>query len=100
MAVAGSSAMLFFSYFHPHGRVLWLPLKWNLLFIAINSYRIGRVLFKRYMADQLSDELKEFRQEHLSVVDAVDFYKLIRIAKEQVFHEGELVMIQGSTNPF
>jgi len=98
MAVLGSGAMLLFTYFHPHGRVLWLPLKWNLLFIALNSYRIGRVLFQRYMADQLSDEMKMFRQQHLSVLDAVDFYKLISIAKEETFEEGEVVMIQGAAN--
>jgi len=98
MAVFGSGAMLLFTYFHPHGRVLWLPLKWNLLFIALNSYRIGRVLYKQYMADQLSDELKGFRQQHLSVLDAVDFYKLVRIATEETFEEGEVVMIQGYSN--
>ena len=86
--------MLFFTYFHPHGRVLWLPLKWNVLFIAINSYRIGKVLYDRYMASLVSDELKGFREEHLSVVDIVDYYKLMRIAKEEVFEEGDLVLHQ------
>lgn len=99
MAVFGSGAMLFFTYFHPHGRILWLPLKWNVLFIALNTYRIGRVLFNRYMADQLPEEWKDFRQQHLTVLDPVDFYKLFRIAKEEIFEEGELVMIQGTANP-
>jgi hypothetical protein len=27
IAIAGSAAMLIFTYFHPHGRVLWLPFK-------------------------------------------------------------------------
>mmetsp|Transcript_23425 Transcript_23425/g.33460 ORF Transcript_23425/g.33460 Transcript_23425/m.33460 type:complete len:530 (+) Transcript_23425:267-1856(+) len=99
MAVFGSGAMLFFTYFHPHGRVLWLPLKWNLLFITLNSYRIGRVLFKRYMADQLPEKWKKFREEHLSSLDAVDFYKLYCIAKEETYEEGEVVMIQGTANP-
>jgi hypothetical protein len=31
IAIAGSSAMLVFTYFHPHGRVLWLPFKVGLL---------------------------------------------------------------------
>ena len=96
MAVLGSSAMLFFTYFHPHGRVLWLPLQWNVLFIAINSYRIGRVLFDRYMADKLSGEMKVFREEHLNLVDVVDYYKLMKIATEEVFEEGDLVLHQVS----
>ena len=94
LAVVGSTSMLFFTYFHPHGRVLWLPLKWNVLFIAINSYRIGKVFFDRYMADQMSEELKLFREEHLSVLDEVDYYRLIKMAKEEVFEEGDLVLYQ------
>lgn len=92
--------MLFFTYFHPHGRVLWLPLKWNLLFIAINSYRVGKVLFDRFMADGLCEDLKEFREEHLNVVDVVDWYKLVRISEEEVFEEGDLVLQQGRANHF
>ena len=86
--------MLFFTYFHPHGRVLWLPLKSNVLFIAINSYRIGKVYFERYKAQELSDELKVFREEHLPIVDMVDYYKLVKIGKEEVFEEGDLVVQQ------
>ena len=100
MAVLGSSCMLFFTYFHPHGRVLWLPLKWNVLFIAINSYRIGKVFFERYRAQELSDELKDFREEHLGVIDEVDYYNLMKIAQEEVFEEGDLVVQQGGTNAY
>ena len=30
------------------------------------------------MPDQLSEELKDFREEHLGVVDKVDYYRLTR----------------------
>lgn len=94
MAVLGSTSMLFFTYFHPHGRVLWLPLKWNFLFIAINSMRIGKVFYERYKAQELSPELKEFRREELSIIDMVDYYKLVKIAQEEVFEEGALIVQQ------
>jgi len=100
MAVLGSTAMLFFTYFHPHGRILWLPLKWNALFIAINSYRVGRVLWDRHVAENwMSLELREFGKEHLAVMDGVDYYKLISIGVEEVYEEGELVLHQGQPNP-
>jgi CRP-like cAMP-binding protein len=51
------------------------------------------------MADQLSDEMKAFRIQHLSVLDAVDFYKLVSIAKEATYEEGDVMMIQGQRNP-
>lgn len=43
-AVVGSTAMLGFTYFHPHGKVLWLPFRWNALFIVINTAQIIRTL--------------------------------------------------------
>jgi hypothetical protein len=78
IAVAGSTAMLFFTYFHPHGRVLWLPFKWNVLFIMINSYRIGKVYMDRFMAQQLDEDLLRVREDHFSVVDPIDFARLVR----------------------
>ena len=100
MAVLGAGSMLFFTYFHPHGRVLWLPLKWNALFIAINSYRIASVMWNRYMADRMKPEWKKFREDHLYIVDPVDYYKLMSIGTEEVFEEGDLIMQQGRANPF
>ena len=92
--------MLFFTYFHPHGRVLWLPLKWNALFIAINSYRIASVMWNRYQADNMKIGLKKFREDHLYIVDPVDYYKLMSIGVEEEFEEGDLIIQQGRANPF
>lgn len=94
MAILGSTAMLAFTYFHPHGRVLWLPLKWNALFIAINAWRVGKVYFLRYRAENLSDEMKDFRREHLGLFDMVDYYNLISMGVEEVFEEGDLIIHQ------
>jgi hypothetical protein len=100
MAVMGAGSMLLFTYFHPHGRVLWLPLKWNALFIAINSYRIASVMWNRYQAERMRPDLKKFREDHLYVVDPVDYYKLISIGVEEEFEEGDLIVQQGRANPF
>lgn len=101
IAVAGSTAMLCFTYFHPHGRVLWLPFKWNLLFILINSYRIGKVFWDRFLADSLlGEELRELHQNHFFVLDPVDFSKLVRSAREEHFRKGDLVVSQGSLHRY
>ena len=100
IAVAGSTAMLFFTYFHPHGRVLWLPFKWNVLFIAINSYRIGKVYLDRWFANQLSPELLEIRDNHFYVLDPVDFSKLVHLSREETFQEGDVVTRQGQLNRY
>lgn len=98
IAVAGSTAMLFFTYFHPHGRILWLPFKWNLLFIAINSYRIGNVFLKRFHAEKLPSELLAIRDDHFYVLDPVDFYKLVQLGRMETFKPGDLVVAQVSFN--
>ena len=100
VAVAGSTAMLFFTYFHPHGRVLWLPFKWNCLFIAINSYRIGKVLLDRYFSDRLTPELVELRRKHFYLMDSVDFYRLVRLGTLQEFKKGDLLTAQGENNRY
>jgi hypothetical protein len=88
--------MLFFTYFHPHGRVLWLPFKWNLLFIAINSYRIGNVYAKRLQAEKLPAELMKIRDDHFYVLDPVDFYNLVHLGRRETFKPGDLVVAQVS----
>jgi hypothetical protein len=94
IAVAGSTCMLFFTYFHPHGRIQWLPWRWNFLFIALNSYRIGKIYWDRFEASQLSPEMKNLREDHLYVIDEVDFAKLIKISTEETFQKGDLVVAQ------
>ena len=95
MAVAGSSSMLIFTFFHPHGRVQWLPFKWNALFIAINLYRIGKVLYEKYMAEFLDNNLLELHRTHLPLVDLTDFAKLMKIGTVEVFEPGETMFKQG-----
>ncbi|KAL7540124.1 hypothetical protein ACHAWF_006599, partial [Thalassiosira exigua] len=98
MAAMGSASMLVFTYFHPHGRVLWLPLKWNVAFIAINAYRIGKVLWSRWKAEGMNEELKRFGKEHLGTLTSVDYWRLASLAEEEEFEEGDLVLHQVSSS--
>lgn len=99
-AVAGSSAMLVFTYFHPHGRVLWLPFQWNALFIGINAYRIGKSLYYKHKGMNLGEEMTKIKKAYFDVMDITDFAKLVEIAKEETFEQGDLVCYQGQKNPF
>jgi len=100
IAVAGSTAMLFFAYFHPYGRILWIPFKWNLLFTAINSYRIGRVYLDRYYAERLSEYWINFRNKNFYLMDPTDYAKLVTLGAVKEFREGDLVVAQGEDNPY
>merc|ERR1712038_1976780 len=100
IAVAGSGCMLFFTYFHPHGRVLWLPFKWNALFIAINLYRITSILYYKYLATQLSPELRAVKHDHFDLMGWEDFAKLVSLATEETFLDGDLLVYQGQKNRY
>ena len=62
LSVAAGGCTLVFSYYHPVGRPLWLPLGWNLVFMAINSGHIYRILFERWQADRLPPQVKQVDQ--------------------------------------
>jgi CRP-like cAMP-binding protein len=100
LAIAGSSVMLFFAYFHPHGRVLWLPFKWNLLFIAINSYRVLKVQVDRFFAEQLSPLMLHTHEHHVYVMDKVDFARLMRLGTVEHFENGGVVVAQDQGNRY
>jgi len=94
--------MLVFTYFHPHGRVLWLPFQWNVLFIGINAYRIGRTMYYEYRGIGLSEEMKAIKRDFLDVtdMDLYDFAKLVDIAVEETFEVGDMAAQQGQENPY
>ena len=100
IAVMGSTAMVFFVYFHPNGKVLWLPFRWNVLFIGINLYRIGYTYYETYMAHRhLPPIYQQIREDHYWNVDPVDFYKLVQLAQEEFYYPGDVILTQGELNP-
>jgi hypothetical protein len=44
--------------------------------------------------------MRKFRQEHLSTIDPIDYYKLLQLATVETFEEGTMVMQQGQANPY
>ena len=92
--------MLFFTYFHPHGRILWLPFQWNVLFILINGYRIGLSLYYEHMGNLMSDDKKRVKDDYFEIMDMRDFAKLFSIAEEETYNEGEMVVFQGKKNRY
>jgi CRP-like cAMP-binding protein len=87
-----------FTYNHPHGRVLWLPFRWNLLFIAINVVQITKLLTEEARALLLSDEHKTIREQHLPDMSPTDFARLLTIAEPVRYEPGDVLLRQGEMN--
>ena len=106
MAIAGSASMLFFTYFHPHGRVLWLPFRWNLLFIGINACFICKSIYERNILavhgvpNDLLDVRENLKASLLRVVDPVDWYNLVSLGEEEICEDGTVVVRQDEMNPY
>ena len=47
LSVVSGAAAIVFSYFHPVGQPLWLPIRWNAAFMLINLMHIYRCLNER-----------------------------------------------------
>eukprot|EP00962_Isochrysis_galbana_P057096 scaffold29313_cov146-Isochrysis_galbana.AAC.1 len=59
LSVFAGGATLVFTYFHPIGSPLWLPFRWNVVFMLINSIYIYRILSEREHADRLPPQALE-----------------------------------------
>jgi len=55
-------------------------------------------MLERHEAEQLTDEERNLHQNHLSVIDIVDFAKLLKIGRYESFSPGSEVVTQGKPN--
>jgi len=100
IAVLGSTFMLFFTYFHPHGRPLWLPFKWNFIFILINLYRIKSVYEEQRLGENLEADLLALNRDYMSLLTTADFAKMVQISTQEHFNKGDVVITQGQKNSY
>ncbi|KAG7340151.1 Popeye conserved region protein [Nitzschia inconspicua] len=102
LAIFGSTAMLVFTYFHPHGKVLWLPFRWNVLFIGLNSWRVAKVYLDRYRSDQLMNETlcRRIYEHHFYVMEKTDFARLVRLGTIENYKKGDVLIRQGNDNRY
>ena len=97
-AVAGSACCLVFSYFHPFGKVLWLPFRWHALFIVINLLEIVKLGSERYLAEKLTPEENSVRDRHLPNFSAVDYARLLSVSERRVIAPGGQLFPQAALN--
>lgn len=101
LAIAGSSAMLVFTYFHPHGRILWLPFQWNCVFVALNSWRVARVYYDHYRSGQLPESVDQVYENHFGdAMEKTDFARLVRLGTLETYRKGEILVAQGYDNRY
>lgn len=90
-------SMAVFNFYHPNGKPLWLPLRWNLLFIFVNSCMIVLILVNWWKSQQLGrHEMKMFEQNFdLTGMSLVDFRTLCLAGELTKMKKGDFLTEQG-----
>lgn len=89
-----------FTYFHPHGRVLWLPFGWNVAFIIINLLHIFYYLYEESQASNLTEEERDLMNSVFDCtgISSVDFLKLVRAGRWEELPVGHYITKEGNAN--
>ena len=93
VAVVASLSGIVYNYVVP-AEPLWLVVNWNIVFVAINSFRIFVLLKERWGID-FSDEERHLHRTVFFDFTPVDFAKLMRLARWREAEEGTLLVEEG-----
>ena len=98
-AASGISLSIMFQYYRTVP--LKIPIKWNSLFLFINSYMLAILLKEANDAEQIPEDQKSlylatFARYNMS---AVEFYKIMNIARMQSLKKGDQLVKEGEVDP-
>ena len=99
-AIGGITMSMIFQYYRE--KPLWIPLRWNSLFLIINAIMVVTLIKEASDAYNMSDELKQI---YISAFQKKgmkhnDYMRLIERAERQVLQSGDKVMTMGSLNQY
>ncbi|CAM9562606.1 unnamed protein product [Pylaiella littoralis] len=89
----GSTLNVMFNLFRVVGPPVWIPIKWNALFLAMNAVMVALLLKEREQAEQLGKDPEQaaIYEDIFSPVqlNPVNFMRLMDIAERRVVRKGE-----------
>ena len=94
-AASGVTLSIIFQYYR--AVPLWIPIRWNALFLFINFGMIGLLLKKANDAQKIPDEQKELFSTTFQKLGMMpmEFLHLMSVATRHEFAKGEKLVIQG-----
>jgi hypothetical protein len=99
-ATGGIVLQMFFQYYRP--QPLWIPIKWNVIFLIINAFMIGQIYYEYVTAENVTLEEKNiyasmFRDLGMNIVS---YFRLISCAERVVLTPGEALISAGVHNDY
>ena len=97
LSIAASLFSVFYNYFIPV-EPLWLAINWNFIFVAVNVYHIGVILYEK-RAVKMDDKNQELYDTLFSEMTPVEYLKISRAAKWETVKTGQKIITQGMPVP-
>lgn len=97
-AFTGITFSIIFQYYRD--KPLWIPIRWNLLFLFINGAMITALVWEERDAQNIPDEQKQMYESIFKRhgMKPVDFMHLMSLAKRQTIECGEMLVAEGQKN--
>jgi len=97
VSIAASLFSVFYNYTIPV-EPMWLAINWNFIFIVVNAYHIGVILYEK-RAVKMDSKNEELYQTLFSEMTPVEYLKVSRAAKWETVKAGERLITQGMPVP-
>lgn len=97
-AFSGLTLSIIFQYYRD--APLWLSIRWNTLFVIINSVMIGLLIKKRSDAANMTEDQKLLHEKYFKNkgMSQIDFFHLISMAKRVEVPKGTTLIKMGQLN--
>jgi hypothetical protein len=93
ISIVASLSSITYNYFVP-AFPLWLVINWNLVFILINTVRIGHLVHEKVTVS-FSEKEKELYETLFRNFSPVEFMKILRISEWKSANKNETLTTQG-----
>ncbi len=95
LSIVASAFGMTYYYLVP-SEPLWLVINWNLAFVSVNLFQLGRIIYERREIT-LSAEHQELYETVFSLFSPTEFLKLMRLAQWQESEANEVLVEAGQT---
>ena len=96
LAIASQALAICFQYFRPVS--LWIPIRWNILLLGINTTMATRLIWERRRAERMSPAQEMIFKAGMFEkrgFNRVEFLRLMELATNVSFEAGHVVAKEG-----
>ena len=97
LSILASLFSVFYNYTIPT-EPMWLAINWNFIFVAVNLYHIGIILYEKREV-KMDEKDEELYQTLFKEMSPVEYLKISRAAKWETLKPGRRIITQGMPVP-